>query len=307
VRVPNPETGDVGEAKLGNTARVVWWRNGTQQTLATLPSLLFGQEGTGGSRLALLNGNVYVTSAIWNADLAKGAPQRTERWAAVLKVSGGQATEVANTWDIESKDNPDPNILDTHPYGLAAGRDGMLYVADAGANALFKVNPSSGEVSVVAVFPGLPFSDPNPARGGKNEVDPVPTGIIANSDGSFYVSFLPGGPPIPGGSKVVKVTADGKISDFATGLTYTTDIRMGPDGNIYAVQIFTRAGEQGPDPTSGAVMRITPDGKVAPAIEGLAFPSSVDFDRAGNAYVTINTLGAPGSGQVVRFDGIAAK
>jgi hypothetical protein len=47
------------------------------------------------------------------------------------------------------------------------------------------------------------------------------------------------------------------------------------------------------------------DSSVA-VIEGLAFPTAIDFDDAGNAYVTVNGVGAPGSGQVVRFDGLAA-
>ncbi len=34
-------------------------------------------------------------------------------------------------------------------------------------------------------------------------------------------------------------------------------------------------------------------------VSGLSFPTSVDFDADGNAYVTTNGVGAPGSGEVV--------
>jgi hypothetical protein len=40
-------------------------------------------------------------------------------------------------------------------------------------------------------------------------------------------------------------------------------------------------------------------------VEGLSFPTSIALDADGNAYVTINGVGAPGSGQVVKFTGIA--
>ena len=41
-------------------------------------------------------------------------------------------------------------------------------------------------------------------------------------------------------------------------------------------------------------------------VEGLSFPTSIDFNDAGDAFVTINGIGAPGSGAVVRFDGLTA-
>jgi len=39
---------------------------------------------------------------------------------------------------------------------------------------------------------------------------------------------------------------------------------------------------------------------------GLSFPTSVDFNSAGDAYVVINGVGAPGSGEVVKFAGLTA-
>ena len=36
-------------------------------------------------------------------------------------------------------------------------------------------------------------------------------------------------------------------------------------------------------------------------LSGLAFPTSIDFNPAGDAFVTINGVGAPGSGQVVKY------
>ncbi len=267
--------------------------DGTQTPIATLPSLVTPEgETLGGARLALLDGTLYATSGGWMGDPASTPPALL---ASVVSIGAdGTVTEVANTWANESANNPDGTLVDTHPYGLTAGSDGMLYVADAGGNDLLRVNPADGTVETIAVFSeGLPSPMPNPARGDAMEADPVPTAVVLDDMGNAYVSFLSGFPFTPGSSKVVMVASDGTVSDYATGLTTLTDLRLGPDGNLYAVEfgIFT---EQGPDPTTGAIIRITEGGASEVVVSGLPFPTSLDFDADGNAYVTIWGVGAPG-------------
>jgi hypothetical protein len=199
------------------------------------------------------------------------------------------------------ENNPDPNLIQSHPYDLAAGPDGLLWVADAGGNDLIKVDPASGNIELVTVFEGVPSPLPNANRGGAQESDPVPTGVAFDSAGNTYVSLLPGFPFLPGASKVVKVGSNGAVSDYATGMTMLTDLVTGPDGMLYAVSIgqFT---EQGPVPNNSAVLRIKEGDASEVLVDGLSFPSSIDFNDAGDAFVTINGIGAPGSGEVVRFD-----
>jgi sugar lactone lactonase YvrE len=137
----------------------------------------------------------------------------------------------------------------------------------------------------------------------------VPTAVAFADDGTLYVSHLSGAPFVPGSAKVVKVntkdvvktSAAGEVSDFATGLTMLTDLKAAPDGNLYATQfaVFT---QQGPQPNSGAVIRIRPDGSAETVIAGLPFVTAIAFSAAGEGFVAINGVGAPGSGQVVRYD-----
>jgi sugar lactone lactonase YvrE len=300
----DPETGEDITVKLGDTARIVQITPDDQQIVAaTLPSMQMGQETSGGSRLALLNGVLYATSGGWQE---AAGPDRLPNQAAVVKVENGKAIEVANTWDLESSQNPDGTLIDTHPYGLTAGPDGQLWVADAGGNDLLVVDPATGQVRVVAVFQGLSSPIPNPNRGGANEADPVPTRLTFDTDGNMYVSFLSGAPFVPGSAKVVKVTPDGQVSDYATGLTTLTDLRTGPDGNLYAVQ-FAEFTEQGPTPNSGRIIRVKAGDASEVVAGGLSFPTSIDFNDNGDAYVTVNGVGAPGSGEVLMFPALTTE
>lgn len=286
---------------FGQTARVVAIApDGTQTVAASLPSIAFGQEIAGAGRLAMVDGALYVTNGDW---IEFAGMERRPFMAVVAQVADGSATEVADTWAFEVANNPDPNLVHSHPYDLELGPDGMLWVADAGGNDLIKLDPASGSIELVAVFAGQPSPLPNGNRGGAMESDPVPTGVAFDAAGNTFVSLLPGFPFLPGASKVVQVGSDGAVSDYATGMTMLTDLQTGPDGMLYAVSIgqFT---ETGPVPNMGAVLRIKQGGASEVVLDGLSFPTSVDFNDAGDAFVTINGIGAPGSGEVVRFDAL---
>lgn len=295
----SPE-GEPITARVGDTARIVRVSpDGLQTEVATMPSILMGQEATGGARLALVEGAVYVTNGVWSE---AAGPEAMPLTAVVARLRHGALTTVADLWAFENAENPDGFVREAHPYGLTAGPDGMLYVADAGANTLLRVDPRGGEVTLLATFGGLPGPMPNPGRGGANESDPVPTGVVVGEDGTLYVSLLPGFPFIPGSAKVVAVSGDGSVSDYAGGLTMITDLRAGPDGALYAVSLG-EFGEQGPTPNTGALVRIE-NGETETVLDGLSFPTSVAFAADGAAYLTLNGIGAPGSGQLVRVAGI---
>jgi len=82
-----------------------------------------------------------------------------------------------------------------------------------------------------------------------------------------------------------------------------TDLTQGPDGAMYGVQ-FAIFGEQGPQFGSGAIVHIQEGAASEIVLGGLPFPTAIDFDMDGNAYITINGIGAPGSGQAIKVDGL---
>lgn len=299
------ETGEEVDAQLGDSAQVarISAADHSVEKIAALPSVFLGMEAVGGARLALLDGTLYATSG---QGIGAADSEIPDNFGGVVGIApDGTVTFVASTWDFEVANNPHPSVLDSHPYGLEAGPDGMLYVADAGGNDLLKIDPATGEVSLVAVFDPIPGVFPRPDYGGEMLTDPVPTDVVFDEAGNAYVSYLSGAPFVPGSAKVVMVAADGTVSDYATGFTMLTDLAWGPDGELYGVQ-FGIFGEQGPEPNSGAVVHIHGGAEFDVAIEGLSFPISLDFNEAGDAFVAINSVGPPGSGAVMAFHAIAA-
>jgi hypothetical protein len=172
-------------------------------------------------------------------------------------------------------------------------------MTDAAGNTLYRVDPESRSLELVTVFEALPGPVPNDARGGALEVEPVPT-AVAFMDGEAYVSFLPGLPMAEGAAKVVRVSADRSVTDFATDLTRLTDLQTGPDGHLYAVSMGFPDGS-GP---AGAVIRIARGGASVTVLADLPLPTALAFGSGGDVYVAINGVGQPGSGRVLRFPGL---
>ncbi|HUS14449.1 MAG TPA: ScyD/ScyE family protein, partial [Chloroflexia bacterium] len=283
------ESGSGGPNVVGEGDQQVHWGltgqvtriapDGSKTVVArNLPSAATSEGVLGASDVLWANGALWV--------LMGNAPEPALQQAGAGKLlridaATGSPQAVADLSAFETASNPDPNQVDSNPYGLALGPDGQLYVADAGGNDVLRVNPANGQVSLVAVIPGIGLppgmqAPPggNPERGGKNELDPVPTGVAFGPDGNLYVSLLSGGPFPPGAAKIVQVTPGGQVTDAAGGLTMLTDIALGPDNNWYVVS-FGEFGEQGPVPGSGKVLRITAGGQQQVVAEGLLFPNKL--------------------------------
>lgn len=268
----------------------------------------FGDHGeiVGAAGLALDGaGSAYV--AVGSPGPFVGNMDLNGEHGVVFKVdlASGEKEVVADlvTWEIEQ--NPDPAAVDSNLYG-ADFLDGVLYVADAGGNAIISVDVETGEVATFAVTGGLeaPFlpESGNPARGGEMEIDSVPSCVVTGPDGRLYVSYVTGGPFPAGGAPVDAFSVDGTEERVAEGLTMVGDLAFDSSGRMYASIISTNFIEQGP----GQIVRIEEDGSLTPVVDGVPVPAGIAFDAADNLYAMVFSAVAPDGGQLWRFNGLGA-
>ena len=302
--VPNAE----GLATCGLTGSVTEVsRHGQERVVTELPALQFGEEVIGASdvhvrwdRITVLTGGMgpgasardglddqYATFGTLRSGRLHHAPLTGDDLRLVADLN---AYEVANNPD--GNDPPDSNAV-----GMAALGDGRWAVTDAGGNTLLRV--SRHNERTVAVFPNGP-AVPNPTPEGPREINPqaVPTDVAVGPDGAYYVSQLTGFPFPAGGSTIWRVTRDGAISAYATGLSTVTSLAW-KHGTLYAVQIDDGTFLDGQN--VGSLREITPGGSTHEAVvDGLSSPYGLAI-RGHSAYVTVDSVSS-GEGSVIRVD-----
>jgi hypothetical protein len=214
-----------------------------------------------------------------------------------LTPSGG-LSKLADLGTFEANNNPasgqPSDTVDTNPNSVLAIGGRKAVVADAGGNDVLQVN-RRGKVSVLGVLPfntapaGTPLPEGSP-------VQSVPTSVARGPRGSYYVGQLTGFPFVPGAASIWRVKKGKAPKRVVSNLTQITDLAVGRDGNLYAVEIAT--GSLAGPPTPGALVRIKPNGKVK-TIASLVQPYGLAL-KGRFAYVTRNATSA-GTGQVVRI------
>ena len=192
-------------------------------------------------------------------------------------------------------DNPPVEIpFDYSPDGslfdLEADGDALL-VSEAVGGQLLRVT-TDGEITSVADL----------------SVDHlVPTGIAVDEEGNAFIGHETAAPYVDGGSKVVKVTPDGAVTDHWTDLTVVTDVALGPDGALYAAEMATGfSGETGEMPaSSGRIVRQTGTDSSEAVVTDLAYPVYIGFDDAGQLLISGPAFGPDagvGQGWLVSVD-----
>ncbi len=235
-------------------------------SIATIAADQPGASGiaTAGKRLAF-------TTTVTNFDTF-------ENTASGLNIWGPRGKKVyADTHAYETKRNPDrinsygvkhpskcvadaltaagvpvsyKGLVDSHAYSVTAHRSGWI-VADAGANALFRVD-NKGRISTLTVLPPQPtritaamagaLGLPDCVVGVTYKFEPVPTDVEVGKDGMLYVTTLPGGPesPVLGARGAVwRVNPwSGRATKIAGGFLGATNLAIGKHGEIYVAELF---------------------------------------------------------------------
>jgi hypothetical protein len=278
--------GAFGAVTVGQTGRVsVVSPEGEQSVLI---DGLVSMDGGQRSAMAAL----VTEDAIWLA-LGEGPVELPFEDAHVMVVQeiDRETLEVRQTIDVhaaEEAENPDGDVVLSNPSDLALAEDGTLYIADASANALWKWTEADG----IQLFGSWTIDD-----------NPVPTSVAVGPDGNVYVGFLTGFPFEAGTARIEVWSPEGELVQTFEGLTMVTDLLVAQDGTLYAVQLADGFGDQGFNADSGSVVIVSEDG-IEPVAEGLSFPYGLAQDADGNLAVSINAMGAPGSGSVIPVGGM---
>jgi virginiamycin B lyase len=210
-----------------------------------------------------LAGDVYPSfgqiAAGWDGNL----------WLAVVNVDGadsstlylGTPTGVAMTITLPT--------TAADPFGVVAGPDGNVWVAETNQNTIARV--ARDGTAVEFTIPGV--SKAHPA---------TPTGIAAGPDGNIWFTENTA-------QAIGRATPAGAITSYPT-IGSPQDLCAGPDGNVWFTGYITTGSQM-----ISYLGRITPDGTVSqyvvPAL-GLSITAGPD----GNIWFT-----EPSAGKIGRF------
>jgi glucose/arabinose dehydrogenase len=139
---------------------------------------------------------------------------------------------------VKSKALTDP--LNSNTWDLTVGPDGLLYIADSGANAIFK-RDSDGTLHLFAQIPNV-----------ATKVEAVPTGIVYDGT-KFLVSTLTGFPFAKDNAKIFQVDKNGKVDVYAPNFTTLTGITLSANNKPIVVH-HGEFGAMGFKPNSGEVL-----------------------------------------------------
>jgi hypothetical protein len=222
-------------------------------------------QPTGPYKVQVLDGRVFVAQGWQDVERGEGPYDH-----AILELGAG-APRVVNRefWN---------------PYDFLWGGDAW-YVADAGRNALLRLEPS-GALTEVFAFPRLVHESeamqtlsPTEFKAGESyEVDAVPTGVALAGE-RVYVALFGGFPFLDGGGLVVSLPKAGGVGRArieVKTLDAPTDVAFDEAGRLLVLEMARYDLEQGFLPGTGRLLRVDlRDGSRRVLARGLSFPVTV--------------------------------
>jgi len=173
-------------------------------------------------------------------------------------------------------------FTDSNPFSVAWDSSGAMYISDAGANAVFKCDLLNN-ISVVDSFPQIaniwtsfpPF------------IDYVPTKIISNRSGGFYLCNLTGFLFIGGISQVVSIDSTGMDSVLATGISQAVDMQMdSSNGDLYILRFGIFDTTAAPIPLSAMITRMDSNQVMDTVLMNFGPSAGMALDSSLSFYVT---------------------
>jgi hypothetical protein len=288
-----PSSQILGPFHGGPSGAVARIDNGCPVAVATgLPSTIDAMgEILGAEDVAFLGGTMYIA-----ADGGGPSHGNPDQPAGIYTVGSDGTVSVLADLSAWLRANP----VATTPPDYDPDADGYRMVADESIGALWVLEPNSG--GVLKVTP-----DGTVSRVADLSADhPVPSAIaLVPGGGAVYIGNLTAVPFPDGAAKVIKVMADGTVSDVWTGLTVVTGLAVGPDGSLYASEMSTGNLTEPPFLTfgTGKVVKMTGPDSSEEVATGLMLPIALGIGPDGALYVASPAIGANGGeGVIIRLD-----
>ncbi len=270
-------------AQIGADGCPVLVAGGLPSTADSIGSVL------GVDDVAILGGQLYA--AVDGGGPVHGNPDAPSGIYSILADGSSELIADLSTWVRENPVAEVPGDYDPDAAGYAMVANeatGLLWVIDPNSGQILSVSPD-GVVNRIADL---------------SAGHPVPTRMVPDPEGGVYVGTLTALPFPDGAAKVMHVDADGTVTDVWTGLTAVTDVAIGEDGGLYALEMSTGNLEEPPFlmPNSGRVVRQTGADQLEVVAEGLMFPVAMDVGPDGAFYVALPAIGAnTGEGVILRL------
>jgi hypothetical protein len=194
-----------------------------------------------------------------------------------------------------------------HPTDAITGDfepDGTWYSMITVGDALYAIEPNHGELDRITTSGRVTrISDISASQG-----HVVPT-VVAYGNDAFYVSNLGGFDPDDlNKQSVYRISRDGHVKVIATGLSKVLGIVLDRRNRLYVLETSYSTTDPGPEPATGRLIRILPNGKQKVLVDGstgiLSIPTGMTLGPDGALYISNIGYGAPpvGAGQIVKVD-----
>lgn len=189
-----------------------------------------------------------------------------------------------------------------NPYPGDFEPDGTWYGMVAARGNLYAVEPNHGEL--VRVTPEGRIKRVVDISASQGHI--VPTAITYH--GAFYVANLGTFDPDQlNAQSVFRITPGGQLHKVATGLSKVVGLAFDHCDRLYVLETSYSATDANPNPSTGRLIRILPDGREQVLIDSgslLFFPTAMTFGPDGALYISNLGFGAPpiGVGQILRVD-----
>lgn len=260
-----------------------------------------GLEAFGPSGVAAAGPGRFYFAEPGSADVTFPGVDTSNAMKLMLTRLPGAPAAVADLGAFQRANNFDQEGPESNPYAVLV-LPGEVLVADAGANDV--VRYQDGKLSLFKLIPGLQTGNCAGPPTDNVNCDSVPTALAVGPDGLIYVGCFFGP---PGTAEVLALDPHtGRVVRTISGLTGVNGLAVGRDGSVYVSQLFTQFGANGPDPNSGEVTRIRPDGTQTstpvPAPAGLAIVGHSLYVSAWSISPASGLPGVPdSSGQIWRM------